>query len=208
MNHTRLRELYAGLIAGRDPSNRNACVSPEQMSAVVERTSPEAERLALLDHITSCKACLEEFELLRALHVAAPKVRPAQRPRRWMALAASVALVATAALVWRAVWPGPPDVVRGVSQMVSLVSPTEDAVVGLPVELVWRSVEGETRYVVEVLDADGAVAFTEMTADTTLLVPAATPSLSVGTYAWLVVAETRDAGQIRSTPRRFRIQPK
>jgi hypothetical protein len=202
MNDARLRELYAGLMARNDPSDRNACVSPEQMSAVVERTLPEAERLALLDHITSCRSCHREFELLRALHVAAPKARPARPTRRWMALAASVALVATAALVWRAV--------RGVSQMVTLVSPAEDVVVSLPVELVWRSVTGggEARYVVELLDSDGAVVFTETTADTALLLFETTSPLSAGTYTWLVVAETRDAGQVRAAPRRLRIQPK
>jgi hypothetical protein len=127
-----------------------------------------------------------------------------------MALAASVALVATAALVWRAVWPGSPDVVRGVSQMVTLVSPAEDVVVSLPVELVWRSVTGggEARYVVELLDSDGAVVFTETTADTALLLFETTSPLSAGTYTWLVVAETRDAGQVRAAPRRLRIQPK
>jgi anti-sigma factor RsiW len=213
MNDARLRELYADLIARNDPSDRNACVSPEQMSALVERTLPEAERLALLDHVTSCKACHKEFELLRALHVAAAQARPArpaQPTRRWMVLAASVALIATAALVWLAVWPGSPDVIRGGggSPVVILVSPAEDVSVSLPAQLVWRSVAPEARYVVELLDSDGAVAFTETTADTVLLLSETTSPLSAGTYTWLVVAETRDAGQVRATPRRLRIQPK
>jgi hypothetical protein len=124
-----------------------------------------------------------------------------------MALAASVALVATAVLVWRAVQPDPADVIRGGSPVVTLVGPAEDAALSLPVELVWRSVGEDARYVVELLDADGAVVMTETIADTALVLSEATSSIPAGTYTWLVVAGTRDAGQVRSTPRRLRIQP-
>ncbi len=204
MSDARLRELYSQVLARSETGDRGACISAEQMSALVERALPEAEQLATLDHIMSCAACQREFELLRALHQAARRPR---RALRIYALAASVALIASAALLARAAWwRDSPDVMRGGVPALTLVSPADDAAVNLPVQLIWRSVEGAARYRVELLDSTGAVAFSATTPDTALTVSRSTPRLLPGSYRWWVAAERREAGPVRASPRRLRIQ--
>ncbi|HEY0776919.1 MAG TPA: hypothetical protein VGD56_03035, partial [Gemmatirosa sp.] len=76
MTDDQLREAYAAHLRTRDPGTRAdpaACVSPEDLLALVRREGPEPHRLAVLDHVMQCERCRTEFELLRAVEAAGRK---------------------------------------------------------------------------------------------------------------------------------------
>jgi hypothetical protein len=204
VNETRLRDVYAEVMARSEAPDRRACVTPEQISALVERQSSEAERLALLDHVMSCRACLKEFELLRAIRAAAPRAR---RSYRVLAIAATVFLMAGATLVWSTVLRDgqPTDIPRSVSAQLTLVSPVEGATVSAPVRFVWEPVAGASDYEVQVFDAEGIVVFSSTITATTVPLEMEA-SLAAGEYRWLVLAEMQDGGQVRAAARRFQVQ--
>jgi hypothetical protein len=68
----------------------------------------------------------------------------------------------------------------------------------------WRSVDGATRYELELLDAGGGVAASAATTDTTAS-PAAATGLPPGDYRWWVRATTADARSVRSSLRPLRL---
>lgn len=205
MNETRLRALYAQMMQQRETQDRTSCVSPEDLSSLVQRTVPVADRLALLDHVMSCVACHREFELLRAVHAAVPRRRFTST--RWLALAASLVLVVGSGLLWVTMErsQSPAGVTRGASPVISLVSPDAQTTASLPITFVWQSVPNAAHYVVEVFDSLGVAALSTTTSDTTLLW---SPEHSVpgGKYLWSVRAEARGAGQAQATPRPLLIQ--
>jgi hypothetical protein len=203
MNDTRLQELYARALS-QSGSGSEACVSPEELLALVRRQGSEDHRLKLLDHVMGCQACQREFELLRALEAAGaaatqPAVRSiARRVTPW-ALAASLLLAIGVGLVLRE-RSVPEDIPRGGGQGVVLLTPPVEVTAGKPLTFSWHAVPGARRYRLEVLDAGGTQVFSQTTADTVLLWP--DNSLQAGrTYQWWVrdaAPEARLGSALRS----------
>jgi hypothetical protein len=69
MSPTRLQDLYSQAVARRRAAP-GACVSADDVLALVRQEGPETRRLEILDHVMSCRECHREFQLLRALEVA------------------------------------------------------------------------------------------------------------------------------------------
>ncbi len=195
MNDAELRELYAQILARSGDVDREDCVTPEQLEDLVERRGPETARLEQLDHVMSCAACREEFELLRALAQGQPqgKRRGNLRP---LAVAAALAMLVSATAIWqlRDAWQSP-DVTRG-PQDVLLVAPAGQQQPDQPLRFVWRPVEGAWEYQVVLTGSQGAVVLDTATPDTALAF--ATP-LEPGVYIWWVRARLDD-GSERSSP--------
>jgi hypothetical protein len=202
-----LRAWYQEAVRMRAPAaagaERRVCPEPSALLAVVERSGNEAARLATLDHVASCAACLRELELLRAIHVAESQSARAHvfsRPvvRGWAALAATVVVMVGGGVVVArvmhdrgnatAVRGGPSDV--GVRLIPPVVSSA-----GMPAALAWHPVPGAVRYAVEVLGDGGAVAFRTESPDTTVTLPALPPGR---TYRWWVRATLADGSERRS----------
>ena len=192
MTDAQLRDIYTRTLTSRDMS-RATCPTPEAIEALVARTGSEESRLATLDHVMSCAACKQEFELLRAIH-AADRVNTGAvlRPRRVMTpwLAAAVVLIAVGGLTITLARTRPgsnPE--RGSSS-------ADIALVGaLNGTLVWRAIPDAVRYDVEIVDASGATIFHARVADTTAALPATLPS---GSLNWWVRATLRDGSEHRS----------
>lgn len=207
----RLREAYSRAAEARGAPARARCASPEALLAVVRREGREADRLATLDHAMACIACREELELLRAIERAGgADARDAVERIRWRRYA-TVALAASALLAislgpGRRYWQRDDgDTMRGAADEVTPVAPASDAVVArAPVTFAWRAVPGTRRYTLEVLTSEGAVALSQPTADTTLVVGAPL-ALSPGEYRWWVRAQAEDGSERRSIARRLRI---
>ena len=211
MNDDALRAAYTRAMAKPRSADRAGCPTPDALIAVVQRTGPEATRLATLDHTMRCAACQEEFELLRAIDAAGQRESgTVRRPLRWqrpltLALAASLVL---------AIGLGPgrnwladrqPDTVRGDASTVTVMRPDAGATVsGDTVALAWRPVAGGGRYTVEVLGSDGAVRLAETTTDTTLMLRGLT-ALAPGDYRWWVRAEL-PGGEQRSDARAITVR--
>jgi hypothetical protein len=186
MTDSELREIYTRALTSRS-ANRAACPAPEAIEALLERRGSEEERLATLDHVMSCAACKQEFELLRAIHAAeASTVRPRRRNITWLA-AAAVIIVAGSLTLSRF---ERSSLTRGgaIASEIPLVGTVSHA-------LVWHAVPGAIRYDVEIVDQLGATVFSARTSDTTAALPATLPTTSLN---WWVRATLRDGSERRS----------
>ncbi len=205
MKDTDLRRAYSALLQTRHDVPESGRVPLEEMLALVERRGSESERLATLDRVMIDPTALGEFEMLRAM--AQPSHLSARQPT-WvraagvMALAAAVLLVAIPMLEARhnAVEP-----VREVTSASVLIAPAIDATGAASRTFRWHAVPGARTYLLEILTANGDVAYATRSADTTITVPSDI-RISTGTeYQWWVVGEMPDGTQRRSPFRRLRI---
>jgi hypothetical protein len=190
MTDAELRDIYTRSLTSRAPS-RAACPSPEAIEALVARTGSEALRLTTLDHVMSCAACTQEFELLRAITAAERVTAGAARPRRSVApwLAAAVVVIAAGALTLTQFQRSGSNPTRGAS---SSEIPLIGTVNG---SLVWHAIPDAVRYDVEIVDASGTTIFHARVADTTTAIPGTLPNSPV---SWWVRATLRDGSERRS----------
>ena len=194
-----LSQLYSARVSEKQVDDRTSCVAPEAILAVVLGEAPEADRLATLDHVMSCPACHHDYEYLTAVEEAGAKIEriTERRTLAWrqvlpLAAAASVALVIGGIALRDRLGLGGDGVERGGGREIALYTPREEVAAAGPVVFAWKPVPGASRYLVEVLGPDGAVVFSDSTADTsaTLARPGAlTPG---ATYRWSV--STLEAG--------------
>lgn len=202
MTDEQLRQTYARVLAER--AGRGDCVAPEDLMAIVEATLPEHERLRVLRHVGSCGTCRSELELLRT---AADAGRAIGRPRvPALAAAASLVLLLSGALVWRAMSFSGGDIPRSPADVMQPLSPAEGQVVTAPPRLVWTRVPGVQSYDIEVLDAGGTLVYRGETRDTTFTLPVDAVTASGAEYFWWVGADLPSGPHVRSAARRFRIQ--
>jgi hypothetical protein len=190
-----LRATFAQLVHARSEEHRRACVSPDDLARLVDRNAPESQRIATVNHVMQCAACMREFELLRVIATAAPPA-PAARVTRWrvpLALAASIVIVV---LVARRLDIGRAErVVRDAGQALKTVT-TEVRAQDASRALVWHPLPGSGRYVVEILDAADDVIFTTDTGDSTAVLPASLQLRPGARYSWWV--RGRSAGGAES----------
>lgn len=202
MTDAELRAAYAHAMVARGSGDRAVCPSPEAVQALVERTAPEAARLAILDHIMQCPSCSTEFELLRALREARP-APPVALPLRWLAAAVIAGVVLTSTLVWR--------------QSSRDDRITRDAVDGLVVHapaglvapaaartLIWSTAPGASRYLVELMAAD-SVLYAAEARDTVLALPDSVGIRAGHEYGWWVRARYPDGAERTSRFARFSV---
>ena len=190
MTDAELRDIYTRSLTSRAQS-RAGCPSPEAIEALVAQTGREDSRLATLDHVMSCAACKEEFELLRAIHAAERVNAGVVRPRRSVApwLAAAGIVIAAGALTLTQLQRSGSNPTRGASS-------SDIALVGtVSGSLVWHAIPDAVRYDVEIVDASGSTIFHARVADTTAALPSTLPSSPV---SWWVRATLRDGSERRS----------
>jgi hypothetical protein len=194
VNEERLREIYAGAMASRGAKGRRtaACPLPEAVLALVRREGSEDSRLATLDHVMSCPQCRSEFDLLRSIELAGAASGVGARPgrRSWRVPAALAASALLAVVIGRFALQKAPesDVVRSGSEGgVTLVAPPPESPAGSPLLFAWHPISGASRYRLEVLTSEGAVALEAETADTAVTLESAA-GLAAGDYKWWVGA--------------------
>lgn len=202
MTDAELRAAYGQAIGARKSSERASCPLPEAIQALVERTAPEAERLATLDHVMQCESCRTEFELLRALREAQPVSRSSRMPKPWLAAAAAVAIIATSILMWRAV-DSPDPVMRTGGEAVPIVQPVGIVDAADARAFVWNAVPEATRYTVELFAGD-SVRYTAEVRDTALVLPDSV-RLAPGEHGWWVRARYADGAERTSRFQRFTV---
>jgi hypothetical protein len=187
MTDAELRDIYARALTSR-AAGRAECPAPEALDALVAKVGSEESRLATLDHVMACNACRQEFELLRAIEVAASAdTRVRSRWRAPWLVAAGVVMAAGAIVVTQVSRSNP---MRGAHP----AGEGQIALVGLADHtLVWRAVPGAIRYDVETVDASGATVFHATTADTSVALPPESSGVN-----WWVRATLRDGTERRS----------
>ena len=202
MRDEQLRELYARAMQRRRGGSRAGCVPEDLLLAVAKGDAPASERPVVLDHVAQCPDCRADFELLRT--VSGDRL-VARRRVPLLALAASLAALAGAAvLVWQG-RPGSSDAWRG-GDAVALVAPIGAVSPQAPLQFVWHAVRGAVAYDLEVFDVQGTAVWTTRTQDTAVALPTPVPLAAGIDYLWRVRAERSDGSQERSTAGRFRIQ--
>ena len=193
MTDAELQDLYRDALAARDARPGASCPDPEALQALVERQGSDDERLATLDHAFACRSCSRELELLRALRAAAPSVRRPRVASPWLVAASAIVAVAAATIALRSLTTAP-NVMRGPSAGgVVLVTPATNASV-----LAWRPVPRAVSYVVEVMDAQGAVLAADTTVDTSFALPARLRGRSAPHEQWWVRARLSDGAELQS----------
>ncbi len=198
MTHNDFARAYR-LSLGR-PATRDACPSPDELLAAVERRAPDQARLRVLNHALDCHACAEELELLRAIQ----RTRPASFSNpRVLALAALVVLVIGLGY-WR-LTSTTGGSLRSGAEPITLVAPL-GGIAARPTTLIWRAVSNASRYAVEVRREDGTLVLNETTTDTTFTLPAQLALAPGADFYWTVSARLGDGSELRAAPRRFAIQ--
>lgn len=212
MNDERLQDLYHRAMARRAAQTSAREISPEAMVDVLTGQLPEAERQRVLLAIMSDRRCRQEFELLRAVVEGASPAEPARlRPvRNWarLGLAAGVALIIGAALLWRAKHPEQEPIREG-SQPgeVQLMAPESGTTLVSDLRFVWRSVPGALRYEYSLVTKGGRLVFSATLVDTALALPSrdSLPLRSDDELRWWVEATLGDGHQSRSVLRHLKV---
>jgi hypothetical protein len=194
MNDHDLQHLYERLGARPDP-DRAHCLSPEEVMRLAAAEAAESERLAWLEHVSTCPDCRAELDFARAVAEAGNALQRRPIPARWLRLAAALVVLAGGVALWRSVVT-PEDPMRGGEERVTLVAPIGTVAPPAAERLVWRAVSGAT-FEIEVLDGNGAVAFRATTEDTTTLLPVTALQRGIE-YRWRVTAVLADGSRRRS----------
>jgi hypothetical protein len=67
LNNDNLNKLYQAYVSSKTPDNRNKCPSPMDLFTSFSSTTTLQNKKNIIDHITACSYCREEFELLLEL---------------------------------------------------------------------------------------------------------------------------------------------
>ena len=217
MTDERLKELYQRAIAARGTGARAECPAPERLLAVARREGSEEERLRTLDHAMSCGECMRELELLRVIEKAGARIsgtdatvrrEPVVSWRRAMPLMlAASAVLAVSLVVGRdRTGDGTREPMRGADGSLVVHTP-RDVELGPrdSLRLAWQPVAGATRFVVEVLDADGRAVVTDSTSDTTHVLRGLDRLAAGRDYRWWVRASGAGGAQRASALFRLRL---
>jgi hypothetical protein len=202
MRDERLRELYGKALERRRPEERSACPSPDRLLALADGRLSEGDAAAIADHAMGCAFCRADYALLRSIAQSRPDPVWSRHP--YLAIAASVVLIAGVATMWRAAQPRDGVNMRGAASEVQLVPPVARA--GEPITLIWRSVAGSSRYTVEILDSTGTPRYGATSMDTLLVVPDSVRLTPHVEHRWWVHAIFADGREVRSAVDTFRIR--
>jgi len=202
MTENELGELYRRTMVRPRGRGDGGCPSAEALQGLAERTGPEAERLAVAEHVAGCSDCQRDLALLVQVGGTRRVARRSLVPVAWLAAAATVVLAVAGARVL-ATRGGETPVMRGEGSPVTLVAPSGSVAAEPPPLFVWRRVEGAVRYEIEVLGADAALVATHTARDTMLQVR---DGLRAGaSYRWRVTAVRADGTRLESLLGRFEL---
>jgi len=62
-----LQRIYQAYVAGKGRESRESCPSPDCLRRSFDSISSQAEKDAIVDHLSQCHSCAQEFDFLRQL---------------------------------------------------------------------------------------------------------------------------------------------
>jgi len=68
ITHDNLKRAYKSHIRRRVPSSREGCPPAESIFSVFDESASPADKEKVIDHVTGCSHCLQEFELFLGFH--------------------------------------------------------------------------------------------------------------------------------------------
>lgn len=207
MHHTeateRLQRAYAQLMRERANTRTGDEIPLEVIQALAEGTYAADDRGSMLERVLADPATAHEFHALRQV----VSLRPPARARRvvpsvMFAAAAALVIAIGTTLTSRSAEPDETEPMRTGSTEVAIVAPASDARWSDQPRFVWSQIPGAASYRLDVVDADGAIAASQVTSDTSAALTM--PAVRSTEYRWWVVATLRDQTTRRSAPRRLR----
>jgi hypothetical protein len=192
-----------GLLRAQTASQRRTetpdCLEESAIADFVEgRLSPE-ERAPLVAHLLACARCRSVVRATGELLAddAVAKAIPKAVDHRWRRWSLPVGLAAAAAVLLL-VWPrstehtnSTPGLRDSTPTIINAPVPIAPrASVARVDRFVWSSLPGVERYRLRLYDAEGALVWTEETADTVAALPDSVALSTPDTYFWKVEAQT------------------
>jgi len=153
----RLREIYRDYVASRGPLNREDCPSIEALVNSFEPVASGRNKRRIIDHLSECPYCREEFELLfRLRHGGSLEDRPARSPDvfplwRLATLFVGFGLIISVLLVlFRS--QEIPDTERAGASAVVLSYPVSSHLISNQLVFRWEEFPSTQYYIVELFD--------------------------------------------------------
>jgi hypothetical protein len=223
----RLRALFQGYAASRRPADRRGCPSPREIARSFEPSLSRRRQRAIVDHISECPGCQEEFRIFLAQKrtedaspdsvgpdIAGSHRRSSGRSRRWsrpvwqgasVLAGIGLSLVATLVIVRNM---KEADVVRAGAPSLVLRSPKAGQTLSRPIVFRWDRHPDIESYVLELFDERMLPVWTsEAIQRHTLAVPSeVASSFRTGTYYWMVTGFTAESRRIESGLSRFTLR--
>ncbi|MGH7469300.1 MAG: hypothetical protein ACRENP_15215 [Longimicrobiales bacterium] len=197
-NDDRLRRLYARLQARRSSSDAAPATAVEEIQVLAEGTYAGADRAQKLEAVLSDPRTAAEFQFFLDLAQQQPHSRTWMKP--WLAAAASVIMLVTATLVWRATQPVTNDPLRSAAADF-LAAPAAGATVSATTPFVWKRIPTAESYQYELIDEQGNLVHEAVTRDTSLTLPATAPVGTDVAFRWWVTARLQAGTDSVSSPR-------
>jgi hypothetical protein len=168
-NNRDLKLAYKSIIQNRRGESRKNCPSAEEMWTLLGKRRSRRQKAGLIDHITDCSACHEEFqaflEMGRAEKRLIENVRetyrsPVKSTRfswNWRLASALLALVVVVGLAlfatsWLGVWKHSDERGRHSGQL-RLLAPATRRAIRAPLRFEWETVPNAQHYIIEVFDS-------------------------------------------------------
>jgi hypothetical protein len=167
-----LKRFYRSFINLRIPGNRKNCPSLEELVSFFQSRRRTGNKLKIVDHITNCSACAQEFEFLLELQRYQEKIlgqvsesRPT-RPffhsipasmnsvnRLWRFSSVLIGMVLVVVSLVVILQNGGPVVeTRSVRSSLILLQPAPEQSVTPPLTFAWKGLPGAEAYVLELYD--------------------------------------------------------
>jgi len=226
----KLRRLFQGYEAARRPPNREGCPSATELTESFEPTCPGRRKRRIIDHITSCPPCREEFMMLlerqRRDNQACEKAprdlkedakagragrrQGSHRSALWQYAGAvfGLGLIVVSLVAVKHQWQQS-VALRSAQPRIALEAPRMGQAVSGPFTFRWRGQAHSEYYILELFDeALWPVWSSEKIADGRLEIPGnALTRLSPGkTYYWMVTGFSGRTKKEESPLGRFRVR--
>lgn len=167
-----LRRLYRSYVGIRADANRKRCPSIKDLYDFFETRTRTSKKLKIVDHVTNCAACAEEFEFLRELQQyqdqitqGAREIRAEESPfapstsarngivsfGQYASVTVGVLFVVASLVIIVQKWSRSADV-RAAPSSVLLVQPNQKNPGSRPLVFKWREFKGAEVYILELFD--------------------------------------------------------
>ncbi len=177
INDENLKDIYKSYVLTRTPLSRQACPSSEEIANLFIEAGLKAEKERIIDHITNCSFCVQEFDAFLQIsrqeqklaeeinlflkNKGEPSPVPKMKKTAKLALAwkSAIASVAVVALVgtFLLITDGPifnkKTEKRGDRPgQISLLEPRSDHAFDSPLLFRWNEIAGRDHFVIEIFD--------------------------------------------------------
>jgi hypothetical protein len=166
-----LRLIFRSYISNRESRARQDCPSLRDLSEFFEPRTRTKNKLKIIDHVTNCSACAEEFEFVRELHnyesllvqnireihlqgqsrsISPHRDQEARSIWRYATVAAgALLLIVSLAIISK--WDRPGET-RASQSSVTLLRPSQSQPVSLPLIFEWKTLAGADSYILEIFE--------------------------------------------------------